>query len=226
MNRRKFETQEKKYPKGFTMIELIIVIGLFGIISSVLMNTLLSVYQYRDIIRNKKEVNFEASSILNNGIPGLIRSGFAINYNQTDDGVIEGATEGVQGEVDSISVFTDRAETQYFTIYRKPYTDFGNEGDTAPLYVAFSNGEEFPLHTSEVVVEDFNVTIPQDPRLGGDRDIQPYVNIYLRLRKRYPFGEVVSESTLDNRDLIRSSYQTTIALRNANSASNKTLAIQ
>ena len=213
-------------PKGFTMIELIIVIGLFGIISAILMNNLLSVYYFRDIIRDKKDLNFEASSILNNGIPGLIRSGFAINYNQSDTKNIQGETEGVQNEVDRISIFTDRAETRYFTLYREPYTIAGDNADTAPLYISFSNGESFPLHTSEVVVEDFDVEIPEDPRVSGDRDIQPYVRIYLRLRKRYPLEGMADKNTLEAKDVIRASYQTTIALRNSNAASNKTLPIQ
>jgi len=220
--RKKTQKSQLKNPKGFTLIELIIVIGLFGIISSILMSSLLSTYHFRDIIRNKQELNFEASSILNNGIPGLIRSGFAINYDETEANNSQELSEGMQEEVDKLSIYTDRAEKQYFTIYRKSYETSGDNSDTAPLYISFSNGDEFPLHTSEVVIEDFNVTIPKDPRLGDvDRDIQPYVTIYLRLRKRYPFGEIVDEESLDVHKTIRASYKTTIALRNTNAASYK-----
>lgn len=214
----------RQKPKGFTLIELIVVIGLFGIISAVLMNSLLSVYHFRDVIRHKKDLNFEASSILNNGIPGLVRSGFAINYDKTKSDNSQELSEGMQDEVDHLSIYTDRAESQYFTIYRKPYETTGDNSDTAPLYIAFSNGEkyeEFPLHTSEVVVEDFDIKVPQDPRNGGDRYIQPYVTIYLRLRKRYPFGEIVDESNLEAHKIVRASYQTTITLRNSNAASYK-----
>ncbi len=232
------QKSQKAHPKGFTMIELIVVIGLFGIISSILMSNLLSVYHFRDVIRHKKDLNFEASSILNNGIPGLVRSGFAINYNFTDSGSSNSIintendqepSKGMQEDVDQISVYTDRAESQYFTIFRKSYVSSGDDSDTAPLYISFSNGEgvieEFPLHTSEVVIEDFDIEVPVDPRIGGDKDIQPYVSIYIRLRKRYPFGEIVNEEDIDAYKTIRASYKTTIALRNANAASNKTIPI-
>ena len=211
----------KKQPKGFTLIELIVVIGLFGIISAVLMSSLLSVYHFRDVIRYKSSLNFEASSILNNGIPGLVRSGFAINYDLTEAENSQELSEGMQEEVDQLSIYSDRAESQYFTIYRKLHETTGDDSDTAPLYIAFSNGDEFPLHSSEVVVEDFDVQVPTDPRVGGDRDIQPYVTIYLRLRKRYPFGEIVNEDELDVHEAVRASYQTTITLRNSNPASYK-----
>ena len=164
-------------PKGFTLIELIVVIGLFGIVSAILMSSLLSVYHFRNVIRFKKNLNFEASSILNNGIPGLVRSGFAIDYGKTVSTNSQELSEGMQEEVDQLSIFTDRAETQYFTIYRKPYEDAGDNADTAPLYIAFSNGQEFPLHSSEVVVEDFDVQVPTDLRVGGVRDIQPYTRL-------------------------------------------------
>lgn len=218
----------RKNPQGFTLIELIVVIGLFGIVSAVLMSSLLSVYHFRDVIRYKKELNFEASSILNNGIPGLVRSGFAINYDLTVADNSQALSEGMQEEeVDTLSIYTDRAESQYFTIYRKPYLKTGYDSDTAPLYIAFSNGDEFPLHSSEVVVEDFDVQVPTDPRIGGDREIQPYATIYLRLRKRYPFGEVVAnEDGLDAHETVRASYKTTITLRNSNAASYKKASAQ
>jgi len=203
------------------LIELIVVIGLFGIISAVLMNSLLSVYHFRDVIRYKKDINFEASSILNNGIPGLVRSGFAINYDKTNSDISQELSEGMQEEVDQLSIYTDRAESQYFTIYRKPHETSGDQSDTAPLYISFNNGEEFPLHSSEVVIEDFDVQVPTDPRIGADRDIQPYATIYLRLRKRYPFGEIVNEDDLAAHKVIRASYKTTITLRNSNPASYK-----
>ncbi len=234
MIKHKQDTSLANNSSGFTLIELIIVIGLFGIVSAVLMNSLLSVYHFRDVIRYKKDINFEASSVLNNGIPGLIRSGFAINYDETNSekshAMIERKqndpdliSEGMQNETDQISIYTDRAEKQYFTIYRKNYQNSGEYSDTAPLYIRFSNGDEFPLHSSEVVIEDFDVQIPSDPRIGGNKNIQPYVSLYLRLRKRYPFGEVVDESTLDSYKTVRASYQTTISLRNSNPASYKHL---
>jgi len=130
--------------------------------------------------------------------------------------------KGMQSEVDWISIYTDRKEEQYFTIHRMNHD---TEEDTAALYITFSNGdsngEKFPLHTSEVVVEDFDIEIPDNPQMGGDRDIQPYVSIYLRLRKRYPFGEIVNEDEIDRYKTVRASYRTTIALRNANAASYK-----
>ncbi len=214
----------KQKPTGFTLIELIVVIGLFGIISAVLMNSLLSVYHFRDVIRHKKDLNFEASSILNNGIPGLVRSGFAINYDMTDSDNSQELSEGMQDEVDKLSIYTNRAENQYFTIYRKPHETSGENSDTAPLYIAFSGGgkyEEFPLHTSDVVIEDFDVEVPTSFQVGGDPDIQPYATIYLRLRKRYPFGEIVDEEGLAAHKTIRASYQTTVTLRNSNAASYK-----
>lgn len=215
------QTSSLKRPQGFTLIELIVVIGLFGIVSAVLMSSLLSVYHFRDVIRYKKNLNFEASSVLNNGIPGLVRSGFAINYDLTDADNSQEPSEGMREEVDQLSIYTDRAESQYFTIYRKPHEQTGDNADTAPLYIAFSNGDEFPLHSSEVVVEDFDVKVPADPRVGGDRDIQPYVTIYLRFRNRYPFGEIADESELDAHETVRASYRTTITLRNSNPASYK-----
>ena len=72
-----------------------------------------------------------------------------------------------------------------------------------------------------MVVEDFDINVPIDPRIGGDRDIQPYASIYLRLRKRYPFGEIVDESNLEAHKIVRASYQTTITLRNSNATSYK-----
>ncbi len=210
-----------KSKKGFTVIELIIVIALFGFISAILMTSLLSVYRFKEVVQDKKQLNFEASSILNNGIPALIRSGFAINYDLTQADHIQKISEGMQKEVDQISIFTDRAETQYFTLYRKPYKSQGDQSDTAPLYIKFSNGEEFPLHSSEVVVEAFDVKVPADPRLTGDSDLQPYVTLYLRLRNRYPFGEIRDENELKAHETIRASYSTTIAFRNAGPASYK-----
>jgi prepilin-type N-terminal cleavage/methylation domain-containing protein len=207
--------------KGFTLIELIIVIGLFGFISALLMQNLFAVYNFKEVIRYKKDLNFEASAVLNNGIPGLIRSGFAINYEFTDTNNSSRGSEGMKDEVDRISVFTDRAETQYFTIYREDHRTSGENSDTARLMIAFSNGEEFPLHTSETVVEDFDVEVPTNPQVGGDRDIQPYVNLYVRVRHRYPFGELVDEDELLAHKAIRASYTTTFTLRNVNPASYK-----
>ncbi len=211
----------EKNTKGFTLIELIIAIGLFGLMTSLLMANLSSVYHYRDIINSKKDLNFEASSLLNNGLPGILRSGFAIHYDETRTESDLKETTGVQGVVDQLSIFTDQAETQYFTIYRKDYQTEGEDEDTAQLYIRFSNGKEFPLHSSETVVEDFKVQIPTDPRLTGDRDIQPYIKLYFRFRQRYPFGEITDKSSLKPHQIIRTSYSTSVSLRNVSPASYK-----
>lgn len=207
--------------KGFTLIELIIVIGFFAFISAILMQNIFSVYHFKELIRYKKDINFEASGALSNGIAGLIRSGFAINYDQTESSNSVQPTEGMQNQTDQLSVYTDRAETQYFTIYRTPYKNSGEDSDTAQLMVKFSNGDEFPLNSSETVVEDFDIEVPADPRTTGDRDLQPYVTLYLRVRHRYPFGEIVSESDLEAYQKARASYRTTITLRNTVPSSYK-----
>jgi len=214
----KSQITNHKSARGFTLIELIIVIGFFGFMSALLMQNLLSVYKFKEVIRYYKDLNFEASAVLSNGIPGLIRSGFAINYAQTEEGDAgEQITEGWQDKTDKLSIYTDRAETQYFTIYRET-----ENSDIARLMVEFSNGEKFPLHSSETVIEDFDIEVPQDPRISGDRDIQPYVNIYVRARHRYPFGESADESELMAHQTIRASYRTTITLRNTQPSSYKT----
>jgi len=202
------------HSKGFTLIELVIVLGFFGFVSALLMQNIFSIYRFKEVIRYKKDINFETSGVLNNGIAGLIRSGFSINYTETHSNVISNSTERLQKQTDSLSIFSDRAETQYFTIYREPYRSEGMNSDTARLMLKFSNGEEFPLHTSEIVIEDFNVEVPTDPKLAGDPDIQPYVSIYVRARHRYPFGEIIDEKDLLPHQAIRSSYQTTYTLRN------------
>jgi prepilin-type N-terminal cleavage/methylation domain-containing protein len=207
---------------GFTLIELVIVIGFFGLISAILMQNLLAVYRFKEVIRYKKDVNLEASAVLNSGIPGLIRSGFSINYDETSADNSSQPTEGLQPETDKISIFTDRAETRYFTIYREPYKSGGDDGDISRLIIRFSDGEEFPLHTSETVIEDFDIEIPADPRTSGDIDVQPYVNIYIRARHRYPFGEDVDENLLDPYKTVRASYRTTYVLRNTLPGSYKT----
>jgi prepilin-type N-terminal cleavage/methylation domain-containing protein len=209
--------------KGFTLMELIIVMGFFAFVSAILMQNLFSVYHFKEVIRYKKDINYEASAVLNSGIPGLIRSGFAINYEQTVSQNSQSPSEGLVDKVDRISVFTDRAETQYFTIYREDYRDSGEDSDTAQLMIEFSSdGESFPLHSSQIVVEDFDITVPTDPRVTGDPDVQPYVSIYLRVRHRYPFGELVSEEAQMAYQNVRASYQTTFTLRNVQSGSYKT----
>jgi len=209
-------------PAGFTLMELIIVIGFFAFISAIIMQNLFAVYHFKEVIRYKKDINFEASSVLNNGIAGLIRSGFAINYSETETENSVEQTDGMKAETDKISIFTDRAETQYFTIYRAPYSEAGEyDGDTAQLMVRFSNGETFPLHSSETVVEDFDVIVPSDPRGTGDSDLQPYVTLYLRVRHRYPFGELVAEETQMAYKNVRASYRTTLTLRNTVPSSYK-----
>jgi type II secretory pathway pseudopilin PulG len=209
---------------GFTLIELVIVIGFFAFISAILMQNIFSVYHFKEVIRYKKDINFEASSVLSNGIPGLIRSGFAINYDETDSGNSVQPTEGMQTQTDRLTVYTDRAETQSFSIYRKPYSSSGDDSDTAQLVIKFSNEDkEYPLNSSETVVEDFDVEVPTDPRATGDSDLQPYVTIYLRVRHRYPFGELISEEGQEAYKSARASYRTTISLRNTSPSSYKTV---
>ncbi len=207
--------------RGFTLVELIAVIGLFGFISSLLMKNLFAIYQFREVIRFKKEINFETASVLNNGIAGLIRSGFAINYGDTVSDKSNGTSENLLTAVDRLSVFTDKAETQSFTLYREPYTGSGVNGDTARLMIRFNNGEEFPLNSSEVVVEDFDVRVPADPKQGGDPDLQPYVRLKLRARHRYPLNETNDETKLMATQTIRTSYRTLFTLRNTAPSSFK-----
>lgn len=210
--------------KGFTLVELIIVLGFFAFLSALLMQNIFSVYKFKDVIKYKKDVNFETSGVLNNAIAGLIRSGFSINYANTESTNSEEtgeASEGFINDVDRISIFTDRAETQYFTIYREPYRSEGDNSDTSRLVLSFKNGEAFPLHSSEIVIEDFNIEIPPNPKLGGDRDLQPYVSLYIRARHRYPFGEVIDEKDLEPHQNIKASYKTTYTLRNTTPSSYK-----
>lgn len=210
--------------RGFTLMELIIVIGFFAFISAILMQNIFSVYHFKEVIRYKKDINFEASSVLSNGIPGLIRSGFAINYDETDSGNSVQPTEGMQTKTDRLTIYTDRAETQSFSIYRKSYSTTGDDSDTAQLVIKFSNeDEEYPLHSTETVVEDFDIEVPTDPRATGDSDLQPYVTIYLRVRHRYPFGELISEEGQEAYKNARASYKTTISLRNTVPSSYKTV---
>ena len=214
---------EMQNNKGFTLVELIIVTGLFGFITALLMQNLFLVYNFKDVIRYKKDLNFEAAGVLNNGIAGILRSGFAINYAETDTDKSNGAEgEGVRHEVDKISVFTNRAENRYFTIYREAYQPSGDNRDTARLMIAFSNGDVLPLNTSETVVEDFDVKVPKDPRVDGDQDIQPYVSIYLRVRRRYSEVEAMNtDEKLIAFQNVHASYQTTYTLRNVVPSSNK-----
>lgn len=222
------------HPKGFTLVELIIVLGFFAFLSALLMQNIFSVYKFTDVIKYKKDVNFETSGVLNNAIAGLIRSGFSINYANTESTNSEEtgeASEGFINDVDKISIFTDRAETQYFTIYREAYRSEGDNSDTSRLMLSFNNKNivsdsdiiknSFPLHSSEIVIEDFNIEIPPNPKLGGDRELQPYVSLYVRARHRYPFGEVIDEKDLEPHQNIKASYKTTYTLRNTVPSSYK-----
>lgn len=203
-------------PKGFTLIELILVMGLFTVMTSLLFAALTSVYHFKEILQTRKEVNAQGAVVLNNSLASLIRSGFAINYDQTISGLPHDDVQ--QGEivedVDQLSIYTDQAETEYFTLYRKPYQANGEDFDTASLYLKWSTGEEVPLHSSEIVVEDFDVEVPKDPRLEGDSDLQPYVALNLKVRHRHRFEG-------GDKEEMRTSYRTTFALRNATAAGNK-----
>lgn len=211
--------------KGFTLIELIMVMGLFGFASALLMQNLFSIYHFKEVIRYKKDINFEASAVLNNGIAGMVRSGFAINYDETDSQVSNRLEEGLRSNTDRISIFTDRAETQYFTIFRDSYHEGEGGEQIAQLMIEFSDGEIFPLHSSETVIEDFDIEVPTDPRLTGDRDIQPYVNLYLRARRRHSLSRNSDESELMAHENVIASYQTTYMLRNTVPSSYKNLAL-
>ncbi|MBN1258618.1 type II secretion system protein, partial [Candidatus Peregrinibacteria bacterium] len=193
-----------KKPGGFTLIELIISIGMFAFITAILMRNLFLVYHFKEAIRYKKDINFEASSVLSGAVAGLVRSGFSINYEKTEagkSGSLEKLQEneeiegGMRTEVDSLSVYTDRLDRQYFTLYREPYVADGDTGDTARLMIEFGNGEKYPLHSSETVVEDFDVKVPEKPAANAGFDVQPYVDIYLRVRHRDPLSETPDEET-------------------------------
>jgi len=217
--------------QGFTLVELIVVIGLFGFGTALLMQNLFSIYRFKEVIRSRKEINFEASSALNNGIAGLIRSGFAINYPETDskvsDGSVEGADNGMRDKVDKISIFTDRAETRYFTLYRGDRQKDEDGNEYAQLMLRFSDDANNPiaLHSSETVVEDFDVKVPSDPLAGGDRELQPYVSLYLRVTRRPTLGRAIGSADLPASQVITASYRTTFTLRNTVPSSYKKLSL-
>lgn len=206
--------------KGFTLVELIVVMGLFAFASALLMQNLFSIYHFKEVIRFKKDLNFESSAVLNNTIASMIRSGFALNYDEMDATVSEGISEGVSAEVDRLSVFTDRAETQFFTIYREPLHNDSNGEESARLMLEYSNGDVFPLHSSQMVVEDFDIQVPEDPRESGDRDIQPYVSLYVRAHRQHSLVRD-NEDKLMAHELVTASYRTTFALRNVVPSSYK-----
>jgi len=206
--------------RGFTLIELILVLGLFAFLSALLMGNLFSIFHFKDAIQIKKDLNFEISSALGNGAGGPIRSGFAINYKGTDATKSQQPSEGFKDEVDKLSIFTNRAETQYFTLYREPLKTSGDDIDTARLMIAYSTGEVYPLNTTETVIEDFDVTVPPDPRTGGDQEIQPYATLYIRARHRHPLEGTADEKDLNPFQNVRASARTTYALRNTHPSNN------
>ncbi len=209
--------------QGFTLVELIIVLGLFGFGTALLMQNLFSIYRFKEVIRSRKEINFEASSALNNGAAGLIRSGFAIHYADTDSKTSDGTVEGMRDKTDRISIFTDRAETRSFTLYREPVQKDADGNAYARLMLKFSDGPTgaIPLHSSETVVEDFDVRVPSNPLTGGDRDFQPYVSLYLRVTRRPTLGREIGSKDLPASQAITASYRTTFTLRNTVPSSYK-----
>lgn len=216
--------------KGFTLVELILAIGLFAAITALLLQNLFSIYRFREVIQYKKDINLEASLVLNNGVAGLIRSGFGINYSDTKSEVSQylGANNpalGLRNATDELAIFMDRPEVKdssggrrYFKIHREAYQNSGIDSDTARLMLTFFKGsqklEEIPLHSSELVVEDFDVVVPKKPSTESERDIQPYVNLYLRVRHRYPNGDISNVSQLSSHQLITASYRTSYMIRN------------
>jgi len=199
--------------RGFTLIELIISIGLFAFMTTILISTLMKTQRFKTQLEDKNILHQELVSVLNNGISGLIRSGFAIDYDRTNSSASDGGAVGIQESVDQLSIFTDQAETEYFTIYRKAFSE--KEGVSGgQLYVKFNDEEEFPLHSSEIFIEDFDVSVPDDPRFIGDRDLQSYVKIHLRASQN---NEPIDEKNKS----IKAAYSTTYTLRNAGLASYK-----
>ncbi len=209
-----------KSRKGFTLIELILVMGLFAFASTLLMQNLFSVYHFKEVIRFKKDLNFEASVVLNNSIASMIRSGFAINYDNTQSGVSTSSSEGLQLDTDKLSIYTDKAETQYFTIYRETHHEDDSGVEIARLMLEYSNGDVFPLHSSQTVIEDFDIEIPDNPRESGERDIQPYVNLYLRAHRQHTLVRDDEENLMAHENVL-ASYRTTYALRNVVPSSYK-----
>lgn len=202
---------------GFTLIELVLSLGIFAVVFALLAQNLLATHNFKSRIRSAKELNSELSAVLGNGVAGLIRSGFGIRYEETEtdhsqldeEGIY---SEGLQPEVDRLSVFTNSAHTSYFTLYREPYASEGERGDTARLMLAYSTGETYPLHTSEIVIEEFDVSAPADPASGGDPKLQPYVDLYIRARPRSLLGE--SPNPADE-PFPTISYRTSYTPRNA-----------
>ncbi len=208
--------------KGFTLVELILAIGFFGLISALLMGSLLSVYRVKAAISAQKSLNFEASAVLNSALAGLIRSGFAIDYGQSQSQILTGESEGLQAQSDRLSVFTDRAETQSFTVYREPHQDDGEVPDSAGLVLEFSGGKKIPLHSSDIVVEAFDIELPPAPwEPGADPDLQPYVWVYLRARPRKAEGQSLDQAQQDLASFAPTAYRTLFSLRNTRPSQQK-----
>lgn len=216
--------------KGFTLVELIIVMGLFAVMTSLLLQNIFYIYRFREVVRYKKEINSEAAIVLNNGIAGMIRSGFGINYAKTDASVSQylndpAKPDGVRLNTDKVSVFmdspgvkNDKGGRRYFTISRSAYVNSGDLSDTARLMITFYNGdqviESYPLNSSNLVIEDFDVEVPPKPTTDIERDLHPYITIYVRARRRYPLGDLSRVDDLEPYETVATSYQTTFMLRN------------
>jgi len=207
--------------QGFTLVELIIAIGFFGMISALLMHNLLMVYRTRSVIQSQKQASTELTVLLNHSLAGLIRSGFAIDYHQTKANILSGETQGVQPQVDELVVFTDRAETQFFKVYRQPYQADGDQFDTAQLMLQFNEGEPIALHSSQTVIESFDVVVPSSPIETQDHDLQPYVQLYVRARPRKTEGESFSNVQEDVARFSPMAYRTAFSLRNVQASAYK-----
>lgn len=205
---------QKQSEPGFTLVELIIAIGFFGLMAALLMFNLLRVYRTRAVIQSQKQAGTELTILLNNSLAGLIRSGFAIDYNQTQAEVLVGESEGMQPQVDKLVVLTDRAETQFFKVYRNPYQADGDQFDTAQLMLQFNEDEPISLHSTETVIEAFDITIPPNPVETQNPDLQPYVQLYVRARPRKTEGESLSNIQDDVARFSPMAYRTLFGLRN------------
>src|SRR5690606_31008168 len=146
------------------------------------------VYRTKAVIQAQKQVGMEMTALLNHSVAGLIRSGFAIDYQNTQSEAASAEIQGVQVQTDQLTVFTDRAETQSFTLYRQPYQEQGEEADHALLMLQFNDDSPIPLHSPHIVIEAFDLTVPPSPIETGDPDLQPYVQLYLRARPQKKQG--------------------------------------
>src|SRR5690606_10357559 len=125
-------------------------------------------------------------------------------------------------QTDQLTVFTDRAETQSFTLYRQPYQEQGEEADHALLMLQFNDDSPIPLHSPHIVIEAFDLTVPPSPIETGDPDLQPYVQLYLRARPQKKQGESWQVIQEDPARFSPVAFKTTFSLRNVQASQYKT----